>query len=193
MVSFVGIFSSINKGTYKDDLVAANQDFLQLDSLITQDLNSDFIITFETVSLAPEVVCSDDTTNNSVQVTSDLNSVNLRVNGNTQALAVSGLVLGLNVLTIRCSAIGDYSVDANGGGFVSFALNGQFELTHFAKRGGLYGDINMHSFIINGETFNLNEANGVAFFGDAESTGTRNTSHEDDLFYINNTMIVRNG
>ena len=71
---------------------------------------------------------------------------------------------------------------------LTVSLN-QSNVTVGASPDGSFISGEITNFTINGETFSLNEGNGLTSVGSNGTIVTRNTSHSDNLNYINHNVI----
>lgn len=194
MEIFNGILNNVKRGTYKNDLVAANQDYLGLDSSIIMSNNSimEFNVFIHLLAVNQPWISNNTTSVYSTIFTNG--DLYFEVNGQAQSVPL-GITTGLNQITFRRSAGGLNFVSLNGGGELALNLvTNAFELLTVSRRTINFNNLDFNNFEINGIKFPLDEANGVVFFGDDGITkGTRFTSHASGLQYINNVMINRIG
>jgi hypothetical protein len=205
-----GVLNNRKKGTYKNVLVTANSDFLEVDTQVgwvnMSDVN--FKVKFEIKglsSLTRTIYCDGkfkDAVNGSglfrVIVNPNVYSLFIYTSGtnNANPINISPATLGVGVYEIEVSNL---NVIVNGSTVHTY-VDQQINLTSTAYKPTLskisyddnfYSDFEYQDFEINGELFPLNEASGLILKGSNGTTGTRNTSAAGGENYINNNVIVR--
>ena len=175
---------------YKRVLLAANSDYLSLDSIVAQDDNSTFTFKIEITSLAvTQQMCNNGTALNYLAA---LNTGALFV-GNpagNNVVGVGEILVGENTIEIRRGVGMNYATINGGTEYTLTNATDPFELKNFSNRAGAFSNISVHDFDINGKTISLNEGNGSIFkSNDGTITGTTETIHLNGLNYINIDII----
>jgi hypothetical protein len=207
MQLFNGLLNTREKGVYQNDLVDANADYLEVDKSMVwnkvSDIDFEIDITFDYTSnnsFISKGAFTNVTTGlfymykiSSTQlaiVLSDINNVDF--NSYFPLLNDGSYTITLKNRELKVDGNLLFTIPEQD---INLINDGTFPATigKLSYQNSFYFNGGVKSFSLNGETFSLNEASGATFYGDAGTTGTRNTSAASPLDYINQTMIQRYG
>lgn len=199
-------YSEDFNGQYKNTLVSTNQDYLELNNDFTWVNLSDidFEINLSDVQYIPnQAIFGAGITNNAstgivrlstsatgfALLISDVSGTNqisrgFNTSGTDKKVSLKNLELKIDDVVIETFT--DQTVNIDSSTFPATVGKLSYATLWF-----LDGEVG--SFSVNGETFLLNETEGITFTGTQGTTGTRNTSHAGGLSYINDSMITPDG
>jgi len=198
-----GVANNINGSTERKNVfLAANQDYLSLpiSNTITNSNDIDLEIVFtlddwNTTTIEGITGFGDYLTNHFyVDKWLNPNQILIQIYSSGAAIYTRSFTVSptlINTLKIQGGQMFFNGVEFGAGtGFnnLTVSLN-QSSTTVGASPDGSSISGEITNFTINGETFSLNEGNGLTSVGSNGTIVTRNTSHSDNLNYINHNVI----
>lgn len=189
MNNIINGLNSRRKVDYKNDLVSANEDYLELNSRIELQINESLVLNFfiDAMPTSTVSVVSDGNTGSYIALLATTGRVFIDSGTGTQNAAGTEVSVGENTITIRRDGSGDYFVKTNNLSEVAYGSlpnTDVFAFSQLGRRSSNYSDISFNYFSSGSDNFPLNEANGELFFSTGRTNVYKNVlvaANEDNL------------